>query len=76
MNLNNFETITLMVTTPIGHDYSTITDFTAQTSQGRLLISTEDNREISLPAEGWVDFLDDNMTQLIDGGIKVCIEGI
>ena len=76
MNLNNFDAITLMVTTPISRDYSTITDFTANMSQGRLLISAGDNREISLPANGWKDFLDEDKMVLIDRGIEICIEGI
>jgi hypothetical protein len=76
LDLNSFDAITIMVTTPISRDFSTITDFDADIHQDRLLISTSDNREISFPAKGWIEFVDENMIQLIDGGIEICIEGI
>lgn len=76
MDLNNFSSFAITIQTSVVSDFSIITDFTANTYDDKLVIYTADNREISLPADGWQELIDENALQYINGDVRIWIEQI
>ena len=76
--LNNFDELIVIIKTPVFQISSIIRDFNiVQTdSMGIINIATDDDRELNLPATGWISHLDSNMITYNSNDISISIEGI